>query len=592
MKKLLTLLAASASIVSASATVVACGNKAPTNVVFMFDASVGTSSAITKQYQILVDKYNEQNPDNPVEVEIEFAAAGAIQNAILSGEVLPDLYVTYPDNVTRYLTTAEEEVVKMDDYFDTETFEPMIDSFMDEGKIGDGQYVLPMAKSFDVTNVNLRMLKELCEIVLGTESTTGQFWQKDGFHEEYTIESSNLFIDTTVVEPDENLKTLMTNIATVNNANDLRKILLKDSNNVLLAKLIYELNDKVDRNVLRDTDKVYGIGLDDMPNKVYSQYAESIEKSRIITSAQNKEFFYNYYDDQFYINDDTGMEGIDSAFKMLQDLKDIKEPGQSLSGNIDESKQNELIYTIDPSMSGTKKYSSDFFAAGTMLMASGSTAGSFYYQSKTGVKDEVFVKMNDILTIGTPTKDGEQYIMQQGPGIAAFKSTNDEKTEVAKDFVSFMMEAQNMAEFAIYTGYMPSNAKTYSDTDYMEWLKGTKNPGSSSRDNAILLQVAELIEDKTNSHFVTIEGSPMGTGVRDKVFKNVVQNQMFNDAKAVFVNSDKKVGNKNSTDTTFWKTAQPAIHNIYTDFIATGKEKYQSDTKNKSAILNERKKSL
>ncbi|AVP49592.1 hypothetical protein [Williamsoniiplasma luminosum] len=51
--------------------------------------------------------------------------------------------------------------------------------------------------------------------------------------------------------------------------------------------------------------------------------------------------------------------------------------------------------------------------------------------------------------------------VQQGPGIAMFKSKNQSKNEVAIDFINYFLQAQNNTDFALTSGYVPSNYYAY-----------------------------------------------------------------------------------------------------------------------------------
>ncbi|ATZ16927.1 sn-glycerol-3-phosphate ABC transporter substrate-binding protein [Williamsoniiplasma luminosum] len=51
--------------------------------------------------------------------------------------------------------------------------------------------------------------------------------------------------------------------------------------------------------------------------------------------------------------------------------------------------------------------------------------------------------------------------VQQGPGIAMFKNKNQSKNEVAIDFLNYFLQAQNNTDFALTSGYVPSNYYAY-----------------------------------------------------------------------------------------------------------------------------------
>lgn len=110
-------------------------------------------------------------------------------------------------------------------------------------------------------------------------------------------------------------------------------------------------------------------------------------------------------------------------------------------------------------------YASDYWVKGGMLLSYGSTAGvSFWTSSKAG-KDQPSVKAQDIELVNVPTydlaADVTRSIVQQGPGMGMFKSDNIEKNKVAADFLNYFMQANNNTDFAIASGYIPSNLNAY-----------------------------------------------------------------------------------------------------------------------------------
>ncbi|WP_041618869.1 lipoprotein [Spiroplasma taiwanense] len=171
MKKLLSLLGMTTIVVSGATTVIACGNEDSSSpassikeVIFMIDALTTISSSIINDYKDVVTDFNENHNDLGIEVKIETPSAGQILNSINAGEALPDLYLTYPDNVARYKSIIPDQIVdvKSEGYItDNTIFSEYQSSFLEEGTIGENLYVLPVLKSFNINTVNLRLLNQI-----------------------------------------------------------------------------------------------------------------------------------------------------------------------------------------------------------------------------------------------------------------------------------------------------------------------------------------------------------------------------------------------------------------------------------------------
>ncbi|ASP28549.1 hypothetical protein SCORR_v1c07770 [Spiroplasma corruscae] len=583
MKKLVSILTIIGISASATSYVVSCNNSINDvrDVVFMFDASAGTNANIQKQYKKIVDDFNEANKDSLIKVTFETPTAGAISSALASGEALPDLYVTYTDNVLKYLASAPEEVLDMGSIVPS-TFKPKLNSFMSEGKLTVGneqrQLVLPMSKSFDFSAVNLRLLKEITILAVNNNTLSGKFWEN--------IDPSDLYKDISEISTNnlnigDDLSKIFESIAKADEANDIKAILLKNENLAKISGYMYKLDHTyhlVNTDILKDGSKIYGLGIDSLANKIYSEYAESIKTDSIKTLSDNQDFLYNYYDNNFYVNKSRGLKGLEGEMKFLQQLKDEQDKNDdSLRGSTTDSKDTELLYV--PSLTGKKKYSSDYFAAGTMLLASGSTAGSFYYKSSNNVVDELKVDFKDVLVMGTPTENGQSYTIQQGPGIAGFKSSSNEKQEVANKFLEYLMSPEKQAYFGIFTGYLPSNEENYlEDSNYLKWIKGEEQPlnddgNKTNRSNPMLKQYIDMINDGSNNYFFTVEGSPIGNGVRSNVLTSVIQNQMMDDkGKDIFWKNNSLTDNFWGNDSTNLKTrANYAFKSVITDYDPNGK---------------------
>ncbi|AGR41336.1 hypothetical protein [Spiroplasma taiwanense] len=268
--------------------------------------------------------------------------------------------------------------------------------------------------------------------------------QKDG--KDIEIEASDLFTNETGTSDN---KELYNSIAQATDASALRKILQKDSNIAILAKDFKSLSTKNSQNETNTYAKAFALGIDSMGNKVYANYANNLGKQRIVTSSENKDFIYNYYNDSFKINNSSGIKSITEVIQWLEQLIKIENLTGSLNSDVSKLDETGTLFVAN-SDTGSKVYSSSYFAQGTMLMASGSSAGSFYYSTtpskiveneadyKAGkVMADVAVATTDLFAVASSTAKGDSYVMQQGPGIALFKSSSNEKASVEKNLHIF-----------------------------------------------------------------------------------------------------------------------------------------------------------
>ncbi|WP_026389203.1 lipoprotein [[Acholeplasma] multilocale] len=121
MRKLLVILGAVSLVATTGAAVVSCTQvEDTTKVILEIEQDVSKpEKAPFKAYQAMVDKFNaklksEGSEYSKMEVVVQSAPKGDIIKKITSGETLPNLYVTYPDNVTLYETqVGADKVIDM-----------------------------------------------------------------------------------------------------------------------------------------------------------------------------------------------------------------------------------------------------------------------------------------------------------------------------------------------------------------------------------------------------------------------------------------------------------------------------------------------
>ncbi|AGR41299.1 extracellular solute-binding protein [Spiroplasma taiwanense] len=607
MKRLLSLLSSATLVVSATTTIVACENDSDNKVIFMLDE--WTTQTISDAYKNVIDDFNNNYNDSDVKVELQIWGDGQIMNSIQANEVLPDLYITYADVLAKYKAFAPEKVVDVKEagYLPNDSiFTPYQETFLDEGVIAGGMYVLPVLKSFDTSSLNLRLLKEMVDIFKdpGTNyDSNGVFMKnelgiKDEKGEDIKIVSSDLFVDGQIVVSEN--KELYNDIAKANSVNALRKILQLNTNVAQLAKDFKNLQTKNAKNEQNEYAKAFALGIDSMDNKVYSNYANNLGEERIKVTSENKKFLYNYYNDQLYVNNQSGSESVKETVDWLEELRLIENNNNKTTGslNSDISKLDETgTLFVSNRDTGSKIYSFNYFSQGTMLMASGSNSQSFLWwtpEANIGktVNSDVAVKPTDILVLAQSTQKGGSHIMQQGAGFGSFKSTTEEKTNVTKEFTHFLMNKDNMAKLAIWTGYMPSNEKAYTETDYEKWISGEeeveyyKDGQVYNRQNLIIAQIAKLLGDKDNHNFNTIESAEPGGSVRDKVFKNEIQVGMYKSDGELTMDKFWK-GENTSKVSYVGATAQ--FNTIATDINPLKLPEFETTIENKNNIILNRK---
>jgi len=85
--------------------VVACGPKPDSDVIFLMPGNVMTSTSSTKAaYMDIIQQFNQEvlGPKAKIKVKPVWETGDAIQRRYASEEALPDLYVSYADNVSRF----------------------------------------------------------------------------------------------------------------------------------------------------------------------------------------------------------------------------------------------------------------------------------------------------------------------------------------------------------------------------------------------------------------------------------------------------------------------------------------------------------
>ncbi|AVN59289.1 hypothetical protein [Mesoplasma florum] len=166
MKKLLLTLSSILMIGTTSMSVVSCGVKPEKNVIFAIIGGPTQSSGDLEKvtaYKEIADEYNELNKgvEGFVPVKVQWKDSNYLNNTIMVGDNLPDLYISYVDAASTYLSTKvgskvrDMEVSMGEEGFESFKNDLITPAFMDEGKYQDKQIVLPFGKSFDISVINV-----------------------------------------------------------------------------------------------------------------------------------------------------------------------------------------------------------------------------------------------------------------------------------------------------------------------------------------------------------------------------------------------------------------------------------------------------
>ncbi|ATQ35185.1 hypothetical protein MENTO_v1c00200 [Mesoplasma entomophilum] len=166
MKKLLLILSSLLIIGTTSMSVVSCGIKPEKDVVFAIIGGATQSSGDLEKvsaYQEMADDYNEihRNEQDFVPVKVQWKNSNYLNNSIMVGDNLPDLYISYVDAASTYLGTKignqvrDMEVSMGEKGFQKFTEDLITPAFINEGKYQDKQIVLPFGKSFDISVINV-----------------------------------------------------------------------------------------------------------------------------------------------------------------------------------------------------------------------------------------------------------------------------------------------------------------------------------------------------------------------------------------------------------------------------------------------------
>jgi len=452
-------------------------------------------------------------------------------------------------------------------------------------------YVLPLIKSFDMSVVNLKVFLELASFVLSTEEISQLGLVLGG------ISPSELFQPPATVslkfEVNDETKMLLKTIAKSQDKSEAHELLrefFQNGNNILqMAGLYAELyQNHLSSNIARYTgvsgnlQKMYSVGIDSTSNQIFMNYADKtlkrLEEQAIKENNATKflgdqapainpyhveDFFYhieamNPNSERMDVvldapTDETFSE-INRYFNTFRDLtkpanRDNGDPTLRWAGSL-------MIGRID-----NKTYTTNYFNQGTMLVSSSSTAGSWSLAPSDRANPQ-FNKDKDLLVVSSPTMSGNyQNFIQQGPGLAGFKSVG--KNKIAKEgvttkFLQYLLQPKVQNKLAIMSGYIPSTTealemyKYYKDgsfdnqtgqwssefdlvelpnglkkTDFEQIAEPRQNKFSDQRDEVLSQLLKDYAKkDDIKMNVITTSANPAGALLRDSI-ESALRNYVF-----------------------------------------------------------------
>lgn len=133
------------------------------------------------------------------------------------------------------------------------------------------------------------------------------------------------------------------------------------------------------------------------------------------------------------------------------------------------------------------KYRTDNVKTGDILAYIGSSSGSLYFPSNIEVSGKSYDI--DLKVLPYPHfKDGENYSIQQGAGMAVVKST-EEEIEASLEFLKWFTSYEQNTRMAMKAGYLPVAAEAYKEGRIKEKLEDMKTKDIQSKNTTLVFEV-------------------------------------------------------------------------------------------------------
>ncbi|ATZ21230.1 hypothetical protein [Mesoplasma tabanidae] len=359
MKKLLLTLSSVTLVSTAGMSVVSCGVKPEKSVIFMLPGeAVGTASIDKKDaYMDMAEEFNAIHKDETgfVPVEVRWAKSGTINDAILTGDNLPDLYVSYADAVSLYANTkVGDQVRDMESSIGEAGYSKLTGDIVDDSFLKEGQYkmdgsekatqiVLPFGKSVELSVINVNFFLEFVskiktgaltegngsdEIsafdgsIVATKARTafeefnnserknltgeGKLSGTKVYKDDLVINEANLGNNQNAKESLARLVNLFNELGTANAQNideKIREIFSKNETIIDMATVYNAVKSNFDlryadkkgdlHNVNKSADSHFSFGIDSLANKYFMDQAARSGIASIDITNKDNGFFYN-----------------------------------------------------------------------------------------------------------------------------------------------------------------------------------------------------------------------------------------------------------------------------------------------------------
>jgi multiple sugar transport system substrate-binding protein len=145
------------------------------------------------------------------------------------------------------------------------------------------------------------------------------------------------------------------------------------------------------------------------------------------------------------------------------------------------------------------RFRSDDVKTGTILSFVGSSAGATFFPSEVFVDDDESYEITSGIMAAPQFADGENYVVQQGAGMAVSKASEAE-VEASIEFLKWFTDTERNVQFSIDSGYLPVK-KEANDVDL---IKSTTTSDSATTDGTSTVEdgdsiTTEIIEVAINS---------------------------------------------------------------------------------------------
>ncbi|AVN63392.1 hypothetical protein CG006_00075 [Mesoplasma florum] len=444
MKKLLLTLSSVLIVGGASVSVISCGVKPEKEVVFaLIGGSTMSDNDLEKlnAYKEMADEFNKTHSQEKgfAPIKVVWRDSNYLNNSVLSGDNLPDLYISYVDAASTYLeSTVADQVRDMEDSMGEEGFakfksDLITPAFINEGKYKDTQVVLPFGKSFDISVINVNLLFEFMGLFKNEVVVEKKLEELKTTYEAYNIKRSDVLeqqiemsgtkvfkdnlkivsLNNSEIKPTENeivldesnynnLINLFTNVD--NTIEGIKSIFASTDNVLELTKAMNQIiqSDGLDVTVKIDNNHYvkpkerynFAFGIDSLDNKYYMDYASTKSGTEIIDIQNSEDFWYKatYENKKANITLNSESESFKDTSKYLQGMKYIALSNDGQENKLTYSEQWNGVFSTSryEQNSQSRTYITQDFTKGTMFMGGASSANDFYFTSSWTKKVDVY----------------------------------------------------------------------------------------------------------------------------------------------------------------------------------------------------------